>query len=544
MTPFLYSFADFFPWNDHLPAVQDALTTSRSAFAIDYTYCSRTGELTISGVPGGLEGPRSMSETESTSHTSSESPQTMQEEPLYQQSESGSESPTPAGTSHTSHVSHSSHLSHTKYANTYNISALLHASTLPYTSAPFIVRAKAGDQDGINLPSFAEADATLLFWEIHKDVAEIPLRVRVVNESTVQIWPESKFWDADRAKGLRKPKETPTTFPPLLSITFNTTKTKPWADRKTITTVVDTFVPFRIQLPNTETESNSSPSQTFMLRRAISALIVPVGLFLNEYIVNYADLTVVVLLRTAQFLCCTVGIYLGVVLVCWKIKGSPPYHRFIRSFWLTRPMVVFVVQRDSEYDLDSDPFTTTGGSGYRGARRYHMGSEKGDRKYEHVETRSQQEGLATSPKPLTCLWDFVSSRSPLDDLLVTFEATRGFVRPLGVQTRMRLWRRESRRGPIDDNDGTEEEERETPRYSSPYGDDDDDEESRLGGIAVEARARSRARSQPRSPSRSQTQPQIRTACDHVHEHQDKGQAGLDLGPSTISLAAQNGDHKS
>jgi hypothetical protein len=108
------------------------------------------------------------------------------------ESETQTVSPTPRP-SH-SHSSHASYATHTKYTNTYNISALLHSSTLPYTSAPFILRAKAGDQDGINLPSFPVADATLLFWEIHRDVAEIPLRVRIADESTVQIWPDSKYW--------------------------------------------------------------------------------------------------------------------------------------------------------------------------------------------------------------------------------------------------------------------------------------------------------------------------------------------------------------
>lgn len=193
------SFVDFFPLNDPLPAVQEARNTGRSAFAVDYTYCPRKGELTISGVPG------------SDSHSDSElqivdPSQTSTEETNYYETETETETEpdtthtsqhAPSHTSHAFHASHSAHATHathTKYANTYNISALLHSSTLPYISAPFILRAKAGDQDGINLPSFPEADATLLYWEIHRDVAELPLRVRVVNESTVQIWPDSKFW--------------------------------------------------------------------------------------------------------------------------------------------------------------------------------------------------------------------------------------------------------------------------------------------------------------------------------------------------------------
>ena len=81
-------------------------------------------------------------------------------------------------------------------AHAFNLNALITSTSLPFTSAPFIARVKTGDHDGINLPWFTIADATLLFWEIHGDFAEVPLRLTVENasENTVQVWPDSDGW--------------------------------------------------------------------------------------------------------------------------------------------------------------------------------------------------------------------------------------------------------------------------------------------------------------------------------------------------------------
>ena len=79
---------------------------------------------------------------------------------------------------------------------TFNLNTLTTSTSLPLTSAPFVVSVKTGDHDGINLPWFTIADATLLFWEIHGDFAEVPLRLRVTNTSeiNVQVWPDSDGW--------------------------------------------------------------------------------------------------------------------------------------------------------------------------------------------------------------------------------------------------------------------------------------------------------------------------------------------------------------
>jgi hypothetical protein len=72
----------------------------------------------------------------------------------------------------------------------------LFSSSEPFVSAPFAAYAKLGDQDGINMPWFPKADATLLFWEIHRDTRDIPLRLQVKrsigpNEFDVFVWAHS-----------------------------------------------------------------------------------------------------------------------------------------------------------------------------------------------------------------------------------------------------------------------------------------------------------------------------------------------------------------
>ncbi|KAL2421693.1 hypothetical protein ABEF95_001805 [Exophiala dermatitidis] len=415
----VYNFADFFPLNDPLPSVQEARNTRRTSFAIDYHYCSRTGELTISGNGAGV----GVSKCQSASRHCSGS-RTLQSSDDESQSQTQTE-PTsrPERTNSSHHLHSDSHI--------YNISALLYSSTLPHVSAPFILHAKAGDPVdetadqgfSIMLPSFSEADATLLSWEIYRDVAELPLRMRAVDESTVQIWPDSKYWDADRAKGLRNPGDTPQKFPPLLSIKFNTTKLK-----SPPTTIVDTQLPFRIRFPNPGSESNSSPSQTFVIRRTICSLVVPVALFLDKIFDVFIYASITLLIEIARLSLVTLAIYFCVVLACWKSQGLPPFTQFARTFWLTKVPVACLSALSVWCGLsrDQDSEACYGDDEYiRGEKEKYLYHQNDD-----------PEGHASGRhRPLTGVRDFFLSRSPLDDLLVTFEATRGLVRPWSGRNR-------------------------------------------------------------------------------------------------------------
>ncbi|KAJ4512071.1 hypothetical protein HRR83_006024 [Exophiala dermatitidis] len=419
----VYNFADFFPLNDPLPSVQEARNTRRTSFAVDYHYCSLTGELTISGNGAGA----GVSKCQSASRHCSGS-RTLQSSDDESQSQTQTEPTSRPERTNTSHHLHSdSHI--------YNISALLYSSTLPHASAPFILHAKAGDpvdetaDEGfsIMLPSFPEADATLLSWEIYREVAELPLRMRAVDESTVQIWPDSKYWDADRAKGLRNPGDTPQKFPPLLSIKFNTTKLK-----SPPTTVVDTHLPFRIQFPNPGSEPNSSPSQTFVIRRTICSLVVPVTLYLDQFFDVFIYASITLLIQIARLSLVTLAIYFCIVLACWKSKGSPPFTQFVRTFWLTKVPVACLSAFSVWCGLSRtrDPEACYGDDEYiRDEKEKYLYHQNDD-----------PEGQATGGhRPLTGVRDFFLSRSPLDDLLVTFEATRGLVRPWSDRSRNQNW---------------------------------------------------------------------------------------------------------
>jgi len=146
----VYDLDAFFPWNDDSPSVQDARRTGRTSFPLEYTYDRTTSALTIGSMSGSGSG-------------------------------SGNDASRGGGGIEVHGV-------------TVNLVELLSlssidgeaaaAATPPWLSAPFSVRVKTGDQDGINLPWFAKADASLLFWEIHGDVVDLPLRWRVVREKT------------------------------------------------------------------------------------------------------------------------------------------------------------------------------------------------------------------------------------------------------------------------------------------------------------------------------------------------------------------------
>jgi hypothetical protein len=55
-----------------------------------------------------------------------------------------------------------------------------------------------GDDDGINLPWFNTADSALLFWWLHHDNVEMPVRVRRVRVGEierVELWADAAEWD-------------------------------------------------------------------------------------------------------------------------------------------------------------------------------------------------------------------------------------------------------------------------------------------------------------------------------------------------------------
>lgn len=184
--------------------------------------------------------------------------------------------------------------------------------------------------------------------------------------------------------------------------------------------------PFHTRFP--QDLRNSSPSRTLIIRRAISAVLVPTWLFIDA-VVSVVGETVMFVVKDFLFLLTLLGFYVVLVLACWKRAGSPPFWAWARSFWLTARVAAVLEPKLTERD---DVKLRGNGKDSDGS-----GSEGEDGRVKDGD----------GPKPLTSVWAFFRSSSPLDDLLVTFEITRGLVQPLNwTQGRRRLGDEEA---PID-----------------------------------------------------------------------------------------------
>lgn len=118
----------------------------------------------------------------------------------------------------------------------------------------------------------------------------------------------------------------------------------------------------------------------------------------------------IILFLTALYIVFWVGVvYLLVVLACWSKRGRPNFWPWARRFVLTRAIV-----------------------------RYARPTVEGeDEEFEEYEDAEGTETNRIEPKALTSPWAFFTSSSPLDDLLVTYEVTRPFVRPIHLTLRRR-----------------------------------------------------------------------------------------------------------
>ena len=246
-------------------------------------------------------------------------------------------------------------------------------------------RPEFGDVDGMNPPWFWPADACLLFWDIHQETAMIPLRLRVENHranQTVEVWPESSTWDRSVDDA------TPWATAPLVII---------YSDdqfRKSL----------EVRFPSISGVSHTSPSRTFPIRRGIQSIIVPTGLFVYNHS-GFVAIGLVVMFETISLVIKVIALYAMVVLVCWVANGKPSFGPWARSYWLTRLVVAKLpnLNRDSEVWQQE---TLSDGDSAGSKRR---------------------------PQPLRGFADFFRSRSPLDDLFVTFEFTKSMVAPITFQ---------------------------------------------------------------------------------------------------------------
>lgn len=171
---------------------------------------------------------------------------------------------------------------------------------------------------------------------------------------------------------------------------------------------------FHVELP--QSQRNSSPTRTFVLRRAIGAIMVPTYFFVADYVLGPMSSTFPIIIGLVQVLFWAVAIYVVLVLTCWKASRQPRFWLWTRTFWLTRGVTAYLGPRlvpSGEDPGDDSGTKTTGASEYNEA--------------------DEMDG----PQPLQSAWAFFKSSSPLDDLLVTFEATRSLVQPLHLTLRRR-----------------------------------------------------------------------------------------------------------
>ncbi|KEF55560.1 uncharacterized protein A1O9_08310 [Exophiala aquamarina CBS 119918] len=310
----------------------------------------------------------------------------------------------------------------------------------PFVSVPFLARVRLGVQDGINMPWFAKADATLLSFEVDHRTGYLPLRLQAKkSRGEGEIMP--MFYSIESANYTEW--EAPDWNTPLLRllVMYDQSSARP-----------NPAAGVHIEFPTED--SSWSPSLTFPLRRAIGKVLIPTGKFAAEVMAILATATrvlYVLVVATFKAFIFTLGLYVVLVLACWKSKGSPPFWPWARSFWLTRRVVRYVGPAAASCPL---------GDAISGADHDH------DHDHDHGSHDTvNPDDAPRTPQPLTSIWGFFTSKSPLDDLLVTFQATKPFVEPLSLR-----WRR--RPAPIDD------EEKKTPAASSGVAEDSNGDTTR------------------------------------------------------------------
>lgn len=282
------------------------------------------------------------------------------------------------------HIGDSTPVNLTSHAEKADIIEVAPETVIPVRSLQNLVaEAKIGDFDGINLPWFSQADAILLFYDIHGETVDVPLQLEA-HENKMSLWPDSASWIHNGRPHIK-------VNDPMIQLQSN-----------------DGFkscAGIQVQMPSQESCHNTSPSRTFLFRRFLQRIIVPIGLFISHHFVIVEDLiglTVTVTFGLVRMVSTLATMYAGVVVVCWVCCKRPRFSPWFRSFVLTRHLSAKL------RGLASDGPQNT--------------SDDGEGEADSTGKRKLQ--------PLRSVMDFFRSASPLDDLLVTFAATRHWVEPI------------------------------------------------------------------------------------------------------------------
>lgn len=267
--------------------------------------------------------------------------------------------------------------------------------TQPETPEPISVVVRIGDQDGINPPWFTFADSTLLFWWIHRETATLQLEIQWAeeDESVVKVLlvGASKVVSpgvktsfsctcADDCQQYNSHAVNVAASTLLLTLKH----TNPETSAQSFSASIPADIP------------SSSPSRTCYIRVAIITIIGPIGLLVYTIFCALGP-AANGLLAITWFFAELVFFYGCFLVLCWVAKGRPPVDEFLA----TQP-IMRVIKR-------------------------HVGVAMPDADRSNVEG---DEGQMESRIAIRSVSDFFRSSAPLDDLLASFDSTRGLTQPM------------------------------------------------------------------------------------------------------------------
>lgn len=149
------------------------------------------------------------------------------------------------------------------------------------------------------------------------------------------------------------------------------------------------------------------PSLTFPIRRFILHALKPVTLNVVGPVIEAVFFSGVIP-EILRLMIIAALWFAAVTFGCWVAARRPPFERFVRTFPLTRWMYRTPAKR-----------MIYGPAGFIAE----VDDEDDSHERDFVDRRK--------PQPLRGVTDFFRSRSPLDDLCVTFEYTKWLLKPIG-----------------------------------------------------------------------------------------------------------------
>ncbi|EIM87507.1 uncharacterized protein STEHIDRAFT_168231 [Stereum hirsutum FP-91666 SS1] len=167
--------------------------------------------------------------------------------------------------------------------------------------------ARMGNLDGINAPWFPVADATLLFWQIHEESIDLPLRVRH-GQGRVEVWPATAQWDQ------MTPGKNPSYLTPLLTLEL----------------IPSEHDDLHIIATTPRPPISSSPSSTYPLR--VGILNILLILYFTFNIIGYPfGIALGLLWSVIKFAVQITGLLGLLLFVIWWWKGRPPLEEIQES---------------------------------------------------------------------------------------------------------------------------------------------------------------------------------------------------------------------